>query len=342
MARAIAVTLGPLATADADGIGTSQASGGSYLVFNGALTTNFDADGVCQAQSAAGAGALTLNGAYTNAAGYVIPSYGYGGTIVASGTRAAYLPTTQRIYITTAADETGVTFTVAGYVFPASGGQGPIAMGETITGVDTGVVSSLNEYDVITSITVDGATTGNVTVGAYSTVTLDTARRVIITSAGDDTGITFAITGTDLTGNLISETLTGANTAAAASALDYYTVTSIKPSGATAAAVTIGTNGVASRMVRMDDYAGNAQAALTCTVSGTVNYTVQYSNDDPGWLFSGITPASMAWIDSTDTAVVGATASKFSSIAVVPLFVRFVLNSGTGSTTFTIRQATLR
>jgi len=60
--------------------------------------------------------------------------------------------------------------------------------------------------------------------------------------------------------------------------------------------------------------------------------------DDPGWLFSGITPQAMTWIDSPDTGVVAATATKFSSISVVPLFVRLLLNSGTGTATMTIRQ----
>src|SRR5581483_6712603 len=41
--------------------------------------------------------------------------------------------------------------------------------------------------------------------------TPNAARRVIVTSAGNDSGITFAIVGTDRYGNALSETLAGTN-----------------------------------------------------------------------------------------------------------------------------------
>src|SRR5690349_9122021 len=72
--------------------------------------------------------------------------------------------------------------------------------------------------------------------------TFDSQRRVIITSAGNDSGITFTITGTNDDGNTISEVLTGANATAAVSGLDYLTVTSIVANGTTASTVTAGTN----------------------------------------------------------------------------------------------------
>lgn len=343
MSRAVAVTLGPLVTADADGIVASQKSTGTYLVMNGALNTSFTANSICASQTPGGAGALTLNGSLAKTTGYVIPSPGgLPGTIVASGTAAGYLPYPQRIYITGGSDESGKTFTVVGYVFPASGTQGPVAVTEVITGPNASIVSSANVYSIIVSITVSAATAGAITVGNYGTATLDTDRRVIITSGGNDTGITFAIVGQDSQGNTIGESLTGASGGAAQSALDYYKVLSIKPSGAVATTVTVGTNTVASRWVRLDDYAGNAQVALQCTASGTVNYTVQQTLDDPGWLFSGITPAQMTWVDHPDTALVAATATKQGRYDVAPLFCRLTLNSGSGSVAFTVRQVFLQ
>lgn len=342
MGRAVAVTLGPLATADDDGISVAQKSTGTYLVMNGALTTSFSANSICLSQTPGGAVALTLNGALAKTTGYIIPSPGgFTGTIVASGTAAAYLPYPQRIYITGGSDESGKTFTVVGYIFPDNGVGGPVAVTETITGPNASTVSSANLYSVIVSITSSAGTAGAITVGNYGTTTLDTARRVLITSGGDDSARTFLVSGTDITGNPISESVAGTNASTSYTAQDFATVTSIKPSGAVATTVKVGTNSIASRMVRMDDYAANAQAALTCTVTGTVNYTVAYSNDDPGWLYSGITPQSMIWIDSPDTAVVGATATKFSAIAVAPLFLRYTLNSGTGTVIFTVRQSYL-
>lgn len=63
---------------------------------------------------------------------------------------------------------------------------------------------------------------------------------VLITSAGDDTGITFAISGFDDLGNAISENLTGANAGIATSTNKYQGLLSIIPSGNTAAAITVG------------------------------------------------------------------------------------------------------
>lgn len=342
MGRAVVLQVGPLATADDDGISVAQKSTGTYLVMNGALTTSFSANSICTSQTPGGAVALTLNGALSKTTGYVIPqAYGTAGTIVASGTAAGYLPYPQRIYITGGSDESGKTFTVVGYVFPLDGVGGPVAVTETITGPNASTVSSANLYSIIVSITSSAGTTGAITVGNYGTTTLDTGRRVLITSGGDDSTRTFLVSGTDITGNPISESVAGTNASTSYTAQDFYTVTSVKPSGAVATTVKVGTNSVASRMVRMDDYAANAQAALAVVVSGTVNYSVQTSMDDPGWLYSGITPQSMTWIDSSDTAVVGATATKSSTFAVVPLFVRILLNSGSGTATLTIRQAYL-
>lgn len=343
MGRPIRVTVGPLATADADGIGLSQtAAGAQYLVLNGALAAGtFDADSICAAQSAAGAAALLINGALatTNAVA------GAGGS-ASAGSATVRFSTPQRIYITSAADETGVDFTVVG-TLQSSNTFGPgVVVSEVITGVDTGVAASTNLYSSILSISTDGATTGNVTVGHSGTATMDMARRVIITSGGDDTGITFTLAGTDWAGNPIGEVVAGVSTAAASSVLDYLTVTSVLASGASAGALQVGTNGVAgSPWARFDDYAGNSQFGLQATVSGTVNYSVQYTYDDPNVITNqSPTPtyqlarSEVTWVDSADTAVVGATATKQSTGTVVPEFARVLLNSGSGSVTMTIRQ----
>lgn len=64
---------------------------------------------------------------------------------------------------------------------------------------------------------------------------------VVITSGGDDSGITFTITGTDYANAPISEVLDGADSGAATSALLYKTVTSIVASAAAADTVEAGT-----------------------------------------------------------------------------------------------------
>jgi len=70
--------------------------------------------------------------------------------------------------------------------------------------------------------------------------------KVIITSAGDDSGITFTITGIrvgDLTNTVVSEVLTGPNATTVTSSNYYSRIDSIVASGASAGNVKIGTTG---------------------------------------------------------------------------------------------------
>jgi hypothetical protein len=71
---------------------------------------------------------------------------------------------------------------------------------------------------------------------------LDTQRRVLITSGGNDSGIKFTVTGTNDAGVPISETLAGANAGAVATQQDFLTVTQVAASGAVATTVEVGTN----------------------------------------------------------------------------------------------------
>src|SRR5258707_915484 len=72
--------------------------------------------------------------------------------------------------------------------------------------------------------------------------TLDAARRVIVTSGGNDSAITFTVVGTNRGGNPLSETITGGNIAAASTTQDFKTVSSVTHTGTVAGTVTVGTN----------------------------------------------------------------------------------------------------
>lgn len=319
MGRPITVSVGPLASGSANQISTSQkAAGAQYLVLNGAAGTA-TANNICQSQSPGGAVNLTLNG-----------------TLVANS--VANIGTMQRVYITSAADDSGRTFTVSGYGYSANGG--PFAVVETITGANASTVSTSKTFQVITSIAISGASAGAVTVGTYGTATLDVARRVLFTSAGNDSARTVLISGSNWAGSPISETLALANATTAQSALDYLSVTSILTSGSIATTITVGTNGVASSpWVRFDDYFSGNQTTVATAVTGTVNYDVQTTMDDPNSASDPIADESVSWLASLDTAVVGATASKSSYFAYTPIFARVLLNSGSGSVRTTFRQA---
>jgi len=93
-----------------------------------------------------------------------------------------------------------------------------------------------------------------------------------------------------------------------------------------------------SSLVRFDDFAPS-NISIQCTVTGTVNYTVQSSLDDPNDPFNPVALASMTWVDSSDTNVVGATATKQSNFLFAPKFARIKLNSGSGSVVATFLQS---
>ena len=168
---------------------------------------------------------------------------------------------------------------------------------------------------------------------------LGAPRRVLITTTDDETGVTFTVTGTNRAGDVLSEDLAGVNNTTTYTALDFFTVTSVTNSTTLTGNVTIGTNGVGgSPWVMLDPWALPA-VAVQLNVSGTVNYTLQQSLDDPNDPTNPTTAASMTWIDSADTAVVAATTAQQTNYAFTPRYVRVLLNSGAGSATATIIQS---
>lgn len=336
MARPILLSVGPLAAADDDGVSLSQksaAAGSGYLVINGAKAAGtFSATSIAAAQAVAGAGALTLDG-----------------TQVKDG--VAYLlalPFGQRIYLTSSGNDSGITFAVVGTIYSLNG---PIAVTETITGANASTVASSKLYSTIISITPSGAAAGTVSAGHSGVATLDMQRRVIITSAGNDTGITFTLEGTDGTGNPITETVTGASGGAASSVLSYLTVTSVKASGAVASTVIVGTNGVAdSPWARFDNWGALAEIAIQVNGSGTVNWSVFGTLDDPNVITNQlptptyeVTEPGVKWVAHPDSALVASTVitGVQGNYAYPPLFAKLVLNSGSGSVNAKFAQAGL-
>lgn len=78
---------------------------------------------------------------------------------------------------------------------------------------------------------------------------------------------------------------------------------------------------------------GRAEVSLQVAVTGTVNWTLQQTLDNP--YDASITPA---WFDSSDANMVAQTVQRQSNYAFVPAAVRLVVNSGTGTARLTILQ----
>lgn len=160
-------------------------------------------------------------------------------------------------------------------------------------------------------------------------------QRITITTT--DSTHSFTITGATPTGSLLTETVTG-NGTSATSLLDYAKVSSITISGNASAAVTVGTSGTgATPWVRLDEWA-HAQVSIQCDVTGTVNYTVQSTNDDPNSPTDPVSPSAVTWINTNDTNAVNAIASVQTNYLFAPTFVRALLNSGTGSVAMKVIQ----
>lgn len=184
-----------------------------------------------------------------------------------------------------------------------------------------------------------GALTINGALASGGVATLDVQRRVLITTAADESARTFTITGTNWAGNTVSQTIDGPNASTGSTTISFKTVTSVTISGNAAGAVTVGTNGVAdSPWVRFDDFAPN-YISVNCVVDGTVNYSVQTSLDDPNNFTSPVPAGDMAWLDALDGNIVSESTDKSGGIQYAPTFARVVLNSGSGSVRSTFLQS---
>ena len=89
------------------------------------------------------------------------------------------------------------------------------------------------------ALTINGALTSG---GSYTSGD-NIGQSITITSAGDDSGITFTVVGTNAVGDALTEVVTGADTAAASSSGYFNTVASITTSASTDAAVIAGVMG---------------------------------------------------------------------------------------------------
>lgn len=185
---------------------------------------------------------------------------------------------------------------------------------------------------------VAGSLTLNGSLVSSGAAILDAPRQVIVTSVGNDTGVQFTIYGTTFGGHPVTETITGASGGSSATNTDFLTVARVYASGGTAANVTVGTNTVAgSRWLRLDSWA-DAQTAIQCNATGTVNYTLQVTMDDPNDPVSPVNVSNVTWLNTNDGDAVTAIGDVFTNFDWTPTFARILLNSGTGSVSATFSQ----
>lgn len=162
------------------------------------------------------------------------------------------------------------------------------------------------------------------------------ARRVLISSVGDDSLLTFVVYGTDRYGRPQTESVPGTAGSSAYTNKDFLTVTRISISAAAAGNVTAGTNGVASTApFVLDAWVNPESTGASTTVTGTVNYTIQFSDEDlsPAWDLNIYTPT---WFSMFGFEAI--TANAFGQLNQPATMIRLTINSGTGTVVARIRQ----
>ena len=184
-----------------------------------------------------------------------------------------------------------------------------------------------------------GALTLNGALVSGGVAVMDAPRRVLITAAANESAKTFTIVGTNASGARVTEVITGPNATTAQSVLDYKTVISITISAAAAGAITVGTSGVGgSKWVRFDNWAPSL-ISLQANVTGTVNYTILTTLNDPEDPVYPVPAASVQWVASSDANVVSATTTQQSNFLFCPIYARVQINSGTGTVVATFVQS---
>lgn len=204
--------------------------------------------------------------------------------------------------------------------------------------VTVGPLATASANNIALSQTPTSSFTLNGSLVSGGVATLDTPRRILFTNAGNESSNAFTITGTNASGMYQIEVLAGTIAGSFYNNLDFSTVSSIVLKNAASGAITVGTNGVASSpWVRTDEFA-NTQTGIQATVTGTVNYTIQSTYNDPNSPTNPIAPYAVTWVNTPDTNAVNATTSIQSYYAYTPTWIKVTLNSGTGSVTSTITQ----
>ena len=187
------------------------------------------------------------------------------------------------------------------------------------------------------SLLQSNASAGNLTItGSLATggvATMDVARRVGITSMGNDSGLTWTITGTDRYGRAQSESIAGANDTVAQSTRDFLTVTKIASSGATASTVEAGTTGTASTVpVVVDYFVNRGDYNCICTNPGGDTYSIEGATDDFAPSYD-MTVNSPAWVAQTNFNAITAVGPTQGLIQGPLTLLRLTITAGTGLVT---------
>ncbi len=218
----------------------------------------------------------------------------------------------------------------------------PVVITKSLAAASANNIATSQTGSAGTGLIINGSTSSSTTGGI---ATLDTQRRVLVTSSGNDTGCVFTIVGTNEGGNTIGETVTGASGTGAASLQDYLTIISVTPSTATASGVQVGTNATGSSSWKIfDDHIGTPNISLAGQVTvGAGTYSAEYTYDAP----QGVSPnlPNLPWTYATipnpivASGLSGITGTVDVKLTNVMRAWRLTISTGTGTIKLTGIQA---
>lgn len=193
--------------------------------------------------------------------------------------------------------------------------------------------ASANNIALSQSLAGAGSLTLNGAAASGGVATLDVQRRVIVTSVGNDSALTWTVRGTNQSGAPITDSFAGANAGAASSNLDFKTVTSIAGSAATASTVTAGTSATGSSPWYMPSYhATPFELQIETILTGTATYNIEYTMDD---FYTPAGQATVPWpaagVPAVRTALSASSASASTTLTHPLRGWRVTITAGTGS-----------
>ena len=155
------------------------------------------------------------------------------------------------------------------------------------------------------------------------------AKKIGFESTGNLSGVTFIVSGYEDKNKtiLISEGVTGPNNSTVETTNYFYSIQSIVASGAVATNVEAGPVDEAISQIipikRTFSDRNERITGLTFIKTGTINYTVQQTNDN----VQSKDDRTFNWLNSDDSTVVNATTSKNSNYTTMPMAMRVKINS---------------
>jgi len=149
--------------------------------------------------------------------------------------------------------------------------------------------------------------------------------------------VSFAVTGTRPGGGTQTETIAFTASGTVTGSLSFATVTEITASAPTSATISVG-NAVTgyTDWIPLDIYTPNQVTNISAKKSGTVNYSVEYTNEDP---FDR--SIQQLAVPHPNASLTGATGDETQFTTTLMRAIRLKINSGNGSVRFTcVQQST--